>query len=210
MIIRTAELEEDPRPVKGTDGQERWRAVCIDPVTGYRYDAHISLRAGEWYPFRKGDRVTVVLPWGSSQGAEIVGHKGQARTEPANASNTEIHARQDADGNRGSLRLLSDGGRVDLGEGDPTDQALIAMHADVATELKAIKAALDALARHVDGLTAPPSGGALIPSPTNLGSGALPGVPIVTGALAITDALNGTQVKGGRPATNVYAKPQDD
>ncbi len=209
-MIRTATLVDDPRQVKGSDDVQRWRARCRDNLTGYFLDAQISLRAGEWFPFRTGDTVLIALPYGSTQGAEILGHKGLQGVTPTSASNIELRARRDAEDEPTNVRVLAPGGRVDLGEGEPDDQQQVAMHPKIAAELEALKGALDAMARFIDGLTSSPTGGSLIPNPANVGQGALPGVPIVTAALAIQDGLDNEAITGGNPATNVYALPDTD
>jgi hypothetical protein len=192
-MIKTAVLTEDPRQVKGTDGVTRWRARALESLSAYPLDCHINLRAGEWYPFRKGDRVQVLLPYGTSQGAEIVGHKGLSGCEPQEVGNTEICSRLAADGeSRGNLRLLAPGARCDLGEGDPGDQEQVAMHPKVSAELQALKGAIDAMGQWL--VTAANSGGTLVGA-----SGTI--------LNAIEQGLGGESIVGGHPATNVYAKP---
>lgn len=197
--MRVAQLTEAPREVQGVDGTTRWRAKAQDVLTGYPYDAQISLKAGEWYPFRKGDLVLIALPFGSTQGAEIVGHKGLPGDQPNDPDNTELVARMKADGEtRASLRMLAPGGRVDLGEGDPDDQERVAMHPKVAAELRALWAGLDALTDVVAALQYIP--------------GTLATAPVLGAQVAretVDAAMGGESIDGGKAATNVYAKPED-
>lgn len=200
--VRTAVITEDPRQVEGSDGVTRWRVRALESLTSYALDCQISLRAGEWWPFRQGDVVTVVLPYGSTQGPEIVGAKGLAGVEPTSPDNIEIRARPDGDGEPTSIRLLAPDGRVDLGEGEPGDQERVAMHPKIAAELKALKGAIDELATWVGVAQTPSgtSGGPLIP-----GNPAIP-----TPAAAVAQGLGGESITGGEPATNVYAQADTD
>ncbi|MFH1568536.1 MAG: hypothetical protein ABIL09_11120 [Gemmatimonadota bacterium] len=179
-MIASAILRETPS--RNERGQ--WVARAILDATGEPIVARVASVHGVHVPYQENDRVLVLVPYDDlGAGARVVGLYHE-HVEPDDVGNHEIHARA-----AGSVRIIADDGRVDLGEGAPSKQRPLAMHRRIAMEISNLKDQIDALASLLDPIIAGLGG------PPTAASDAVDAVTLSDG------------IYGGDAATNVFALP---
>ncbi len=139
--MQTGRLVEDPQ-FTTDDDDVTYRFVKVLLNNGREPTAFIHDQPGDWYPYRKGDRVRLSPNDATGDGASgwVVIGKFTDDFEPVNEKNREIHGPKDANL---VLRSRNDvdidaSGTVELGAGDSGDKSAIAIQSEVRGDLDAL------------------------------------------------------------------------
>jgi len=196
MAESVARLTENPKVRNGV------RTVrCELASSGYPATARIHDRPGDWYPYQKGDRVTVRIVEGDSAAGVIVtglygsdpsAKSGNNRVVSARSGDLELQAPE------GSVRVTAKEW-VRLGTGEDEDQKAVAIADETARDTFSLQAQLDqALA-------------AISAADPTLGAALLAEMVKVIPGWTPLPYLGDPQVRApdAKPAVDVLAKPED-
>jgi phage baseplate assembly protein gpV len=170
--------------------------------SGYPATARIHDRPGDWYPYKKGDRVSVrILEGDTGAGVVVTGLYG-SDPSPKSGNNRVVSARDE------DLELQAPNGTtrvtakevVRLGTGEDADQLPVAIAEETARDTTSLQAQLDQALAAISAVDSAIAAALLAEMPKVI-SGWLP-KPYV-------GAPDKARAPDAKPAVDVVAKPED-